>query len=118
MGAPAGDMFLKVSIQAHPHFTLDDADILYDLHLPPWDAALGAKATVPTLSGMVELSIAPGTGSGKKLRLRGKGLGSGKNKGDQLVRIAIDMHEPATPEARALWEKLRDLAGREAETGA
>ena len=72
---------------------------------------------MPTLSGMVELSIAPGTSSGKKLRLRGKGLGSGKNKGDQLVRIAIDVHDPATPEARKLWEQLRDLAGRKEESG-
>ena len=115
MGGPAGDMYLKVTIHSHPHFTLDDADIIYDLHLAPWDAALGAKVTVPTLSGMVELTIAPGTGSGKKLRLRGKGLGSGKSKGDLFVRIAIDVPEPATAEARSLWEQLRDKAGRKAE---
>lgn len=115
MGGPAGDMFLKVSIQAHPQFSLDDADVIYDLHLPPWDAALGARVTVPTLSGMVELKIAPGTGSGKKLRLRGKGLGGGKNKGDQFVRIAIDVPEAATPEAKELWEKLREVSGRKAE---
>lgn len=117
MGGPNGDMYLKVLIQPHRDFTLDDADILYDLHLTPWDAALGAKVTVPTLSGKVELNIAPGTGSGKKLRLRGKGLGSGKTKGDQFVRISIDVPEPATPEAQKLWEGLRELAGRKAEAG-
>lgn len=110
MGAQAGDMYLKVAIHPHSFFTLDDADVLYDLHIAPWDAALGSKATVPTLSGKVEIKIAPGTSSGKKLRLRGKGLGSGKAKGDQLVRIVIDVQEPPTPEARALWEQLRDLA--------
>ena len=109
-GGPAGDMYLKVAIQPHSDFILDDADITYDLHLAPWDAALGCKATVPTLSGKVELSIAPGTGSGKKLRLRDKGLGSGPNKGDQFVRIAIDIAEPATDETKSLWEKLRDLS--------
>lgn len=114
-GGPAGDMYLKVAIQPHPDFILDDADVIYDLHLAPWDAALGCKSTVPTLSGKVELSIAPGTGSGKKLRLRGKGLGSGKNKGDQLVRIVIDITEPATPEAKDLWEKLRDLSAKKAD---
>ena len=116
VGGPAGDMYLKVAIDAHPHFHLDDTDIIYDLHLTPWDAALGVVAPVPTLSGKVEIKIAPGTSSGKKLRLRGKGLGSGKNKGDQFVRIAIDMHEPGTPEARNAWERLRELAGRKAET--
>ena len=116
-GGPAGDMYLKVAIHPHPNFHLDDADIVYDLHLAPWDAALGAKVTVPTLSGKVEIKIAPGTGSGKKLRLRGKGLGSGKTKGDQFVRIAIDVHEPPTAEAKQLWEKLRELGGRSADNG-
>ena len=116
-GGQAGDMYLKIAIQPHPSFSLDDADVLYDLHLAPWDAALGAKVTVPTLSGKVELTIAPGTGSGKKLRLRGKGLGSGKNKGDQFVRIAVDVPEPATPEAKELWEKLRAISGRKAGNG-
>lgn len=114
-GGASGDMFLKVTVQPHPHFMLDDMDVLYDLHLPPWDAALGCQATVPTLSGKVELKIAPGTSSGKKLRLRGKGLGSGKTKGDQLVRITIDIHEPATEEAKELWQKLREIAVRTTE---
>ncbi|MDL2316431.1 J domain-containing protein [Desulfovibrio sp. OttesenSCG-928-A18] len=114
-GGESGDLFLKVGIRPHTLFSLDDADVIYDLHLAPWDAALGGKFTVPTLSGKVELSIAPGTGSGKKLRLRGRGLGSGKNKGDQLVRVFIDVQEPPTPEVRALWEQLRQLSERPAE---
>lgn len=114
MGGPAGDMFLKIAIEVHPLFHLDDADIIYDLHLSPWDAALGATLTVPTLSGKVELKISPGTGSGKKLRLRGKGLGSGKNRGDLLVRIAIDVPEALTPETMELWKKLREASGRKA----
>lgn len=113
-GGQPGDMFLKVTIQAHPHFLLDDLDVIYDLRLAPWDAALGATVTVPTLDGKVELKVKAGTGSGKKLRMRGKGLGSGKNKGDQIVRVNIDVNEP-DPEAAILWEQLRDLAGRKAE---
>jgi len=114
-GGPAGDMYLKVALHTHPHFHLDDTDIIYDLHLSPWDAALGVTATVPTLSGKVEIKVAPGAGSGKKLRLRGKGLGSGKSKGDQFVRIAIDVSEPATPEIKKQWEKLRELSRNKAE---
>jgi curved DNA-binding protein len=115
MGGPAGDRYLKVAIHPHAHFSVDDADVIYDLHLMPWDAALGGKVTVPTLDGKVELALKPGTSSGKKLRLRGKGLGSGKTKGDQLVRINIDAQEPATPEIRQLWEQLRDLSVRKRE---
>jgi curved DNA-binding protein len=110
-GAPAGDLFLKVNIAPHPEFCLDDTDVLYDLRLPAWDAALGTRVTIPTLAGKVELNVAPGTGGGKKLRLRGKGLGSGKNKGDQIVRIHIDVPTVLSSEMRGLWEALRNAAG-------
>ena len=109
-GGPAGDMYLKIAIAPHSQFTLDDIDVLYELPLAPWEAALGCKVHVPTLSGTVDLSIAPGTSSGKKLRLRGRGLGSGKNKGDQLVRITIAIPEAITPEAKDLWEKLAEVS--------
>lgn len=112
MGGPDGDLYLKVSISPHAQFTVDDATILYDLTLTPWDAALGCKAVVPTLDGNVELTIAPGTDSGKKLRLRGKGLGSGAHKGDQIVRIHITVPKAATPEEVKAWERLRELAGK------
>ncbi len=108
--AGAGDLYLKVAIQPHSRFSLDDTDVLYELPLAPWEAALGCKARVPTLDGAVDLSIAPGTSSGKKLRLRGKGLGSGSAKGDQIVRVSIAVPESPTPEEKSLWEKLRDAS--------
>ncbi|MDR2123868.1 MAG: J domain-containing protein [Desulfovibrio sp.] len=110
-GAPSGDLLLKVNIAVHPEFSLDDADVLYDLRLQAWDAALGVRVTIPTLAGKVELNVAPGASSGKKLRLRGKGLGSGKNRGDQIVRVSIDVPAAASQETRRLWEALRKAAG-------
>lgn len=109
-GGPAGDMYLRVKIAAHSHFKLDDADIMYDLALSPWEAVLGTKARIPTLSGDVELNVKPGTSSGTKMRLRGKGLGSGNSKGDQFVRISIVVPDKLTPEEKALWEQLRDMS--------
>lgn len=110
-GGKAGDMYLKISILPHRQFTLDDDDVVYDLKLAPWEAALGTKAVVPTLSGSVELNIKPGTSSGKKLRLRGKGLGSGNQKGDLLVRVGIAVPEADSPEVKELWEKLARATG-------
>jgi curved DNA-binding protein len=59
---------------------------------------LGAKVTVPTLGGNVELTISPGARSNQKLRLRGRGL-PGKTPGDQYVVLHI-MTPPADTEAR------------------
>ncbi len=109
-GGGNGDLYLRVQVAPHHDFSLDDADVIYDLNLAPWEAALGAKVRVPTLSGAVELNISPGTSSGKKLRLRGKGLGAGQAKGDQFVRIGIAVPDSLSPEEQELWTKLRDAS--------
>jgi curved DNA-binding protein len=109
-GGAAGDLYLKVHIAPDNRFTLDDADIIYDLALAPWEAVLGCKIRVPTLTGDVEIAIAPGAGSGKKLRLRGKGLGTGAAKGDQLVRISIAVPDTISDAERKLWQSLQDVS--------
>ncbi|SIN74022.1 DnaJ C-terminal domain-containing protein [Halodesulfovibrio marinisediminis] len=110
-GGPAGDLYLKVTIAPHHRFTLDGLNIILDLPLSPWEAALGTEVTVPTLDGNVSLRIAPGTGSGRKLRLRGKGLGGTSNKGDQFVRIKIVVPESATDKQKELWDELAKECG-------
>ena len=109
-GKPFGDLYLKVRLLPHKDFILDNNDIVYELNLAPWEAALGVKIRVPTLDKAVELSVPPGSGSGKKFRLRGKGLGSGEDKGDQYVRLNIRVPEQLETEERELWEKLAAIS--------
>lgn len=108
--AAPGDLFLHVSLLPHPKFTLDDNDVVYELPITPWEAALGAKVRVPTLDGEIELNIPAGSGSSKKFRLSGKGLGTGTGKGDQFVRLAIRVPQSLTNEEKELWKKLRDIS--------
>lgn len=107
-GGPKGDLYLRIKLQPHSVFKVQNGNILYDLPLAPWEAALGAKVKVPTLGGEVRMSIPPGIGSGKKLRLPGKGLGSGAKRGDQLVRIMIQTPADLSEKEKELWEKLAD----------
>ena len=58
------------------------------LPLAPWEAALGASVTVPTLVAPVQMQIPAGSQAGQKLRLRGRGL-PGKPPGDQYVQLKI-----------------------------
>jgi len=108
--AASGDLFLHVALLPHPKFSLDDNDVVYELPITPWEAALGAKVRVPTLEGEIDLNIPAGSGSSKKFRLRGKGLGTGTGKGDQFVRLAISVPPSLTDEEKELWEKLRDIS--------
>lgn len=109
-GGPAGDLYLKIRLRPHPQFKVKDDNVVFDLALTPWEAALGATVRVPTLDGAVEMKVPPGVSSGAKLRVRGKGLGTGGKRGDQLVRIMIHTPKTLTDEERRLWEEMARTA--------
>lgn len=112
-GIPRGerqpvDLFLRVHIAPHPTFKLDDADLLVDVPVTPWEAALGAKIDVPTLDGMVKMTLPPGTQGGKRFRLRGKGLPRiGGERGDLYVTIQVTVPPSLTPKERELFQELQ-----------
>jgi curved DNA-binding protein len=96
-GAPAGDLFLEIEFAPHRIFRVDGRDVILDLPLAPWEAALGASVSAPTPDGDVELTIPPGSAAGRKMRLKGKGI-PGKQPGDLYVVLQIAL-PPATSEA-------------------
>jgi|GEM_PF-1387394 len=85
-GENGGDALIKIHIEAHSLFTRDEDNIHLNLPITLKEAVLGAKVTIPTLTGKVALTIPPNTSSGKILRLAGKGV---TGKGDLLVKIEI-----------------------------
>ena len=105
-GGDAGDLYLKIKRAHNARFKVKDDNVVYDLHLAPWEAVLGTTVRVPTLDGAVEMKIPAGISSGSKLRVRGKGMGPAAKRGDQLVRIMIPSPTALTEEQRTLWEAL------------
>ena len=65
-GGPRGDLYLRVRMASHPDFRVEGGDLYYDLDLAPWEAALGAKVSVPLLSGALSIKIPPGTQNGQR----------------------------------------------------
>lgn len=111
-GGAAGDLFLNVRLERHPDFEVADADLIYDLPLAPWEAALGAKITIPTLEGQVAVRIPAGTAGGKKLRLRGQGLPRKKgDRGDLRAEVRIAVPETLSEKEKQLWEDLQAASG-------
>jgi curved DNA-binding protein len=96
-----GRTALIFRIRMRPHHLYEAAgkDVLIELPLAPWEAALGAKVAVPTLGGTVELTVPAGAQSGQKLRLRARGL-PGSPAGDQIVTIKL-----VTPAAQSAAHK-------------
>lgn len=111
-GGEPGDLFLNIRLQKHPDFRVEGADLYYDLELAPWEAALGAKKTVPTLAQSVSTKIAPGAESGQQLRLKGLGLPKRDGtKGDLYAVLTVRVPAAETATQKKLWEQLREAHG-------
>jgi molecular chaperone DnaJ len=105
-GAPAGDLFVTVQVEAHKLFGRSADDLTLTVPITFAEAALGTTLRVPTLDGSVALKIAPGTPSGRTLRVRGRGVqGRGRN-GDLLVTVEVAVPTRLDGEAREALEKF------------
>ena len=107
MGSKAGDLYLEINIAPHSHYRLEDKDIYLDLPIAPWEAAFGAKVTVPTLAGKINLTIPENAKSGQKMRLKGRGLPS-KESGDQFVVLQIVTPPAESDRAKKLYQEMQE----------
>ena len=101
----AGDLYLEVHIRPHDLYHLEGRDVTVTLPLAPWEAALGATVTVPTLGGSVQMRIPEKSRAGQKLRLRGRGL-PGDPPGDEYLQLSIALPPADSPKARAFYEQM------------
>lgn len=104
-GGSSGDLYFEIKILPHRLFGLDGRDVLLDLPVSPWEAALGARIKVPTLGGRVEMSIPGNSKPGKKLRLSKRGL-PGNPAGDQIIILQIVVPEALTEQDRELYRNM------------
>jgi len=106
-GAPAGDLYVHVTVAEDERFRREGADLVHVVSIPATEAMLGATLSVPTLDGERELQIEPGTQPGHEEVLRGLGLPrlGGRRRGNQ--RVVVEVLVPAN-----LGEEQRELAER------
>jgi curved DNA-binding protein len=108
-GGRDGDLYLDISLKAHPLYRATDHDLYLDLPLAPWEAALGATVEVPTLGGAVKLKVPAGTSAGQKLRLSGRGLPKPRGgAGDQFAVAQIVVPAQPSDAEQKLYEQLRE----------
>ena len=107
---PNGDLYLHIRLVPHPLFDVEGHNLVVTVPLAPWEAALGTKITVPTLSGKIQLTITPNSQSGQRLRIKGKGLKTKTGTGDLYALLKVVMPASANDEVKALWQTLSDKA--------
>ena len=116
-GAPAqgvgvnGDLYLRIRLIPHPLFDIEGHNLILTLPIAPWEAALGAKITLPTLSGKINLTIPSNSQSGERLRIKGKGLVHKHGTGDLFVALKIVNPKITNEDAKQLWSQLAKTAG-------
>ncbi|MBI5557796.1 MAG: DnaJ domain-containing protein [Deltaproteobacteria bacterium] len=104
-GGANGDLFIEVAFNQHRLFKVEKKDIYLELPISPWEAALGATVTVPTLGGNVDMKIPAGSQSGQKLRLKNKGL-PGQTPGDQFVVLKVVVPKATTEAEKEIYRKM------------
>ena len=114
MGAPDGDLLLKIEALPHPVFRRRGRDLLCDVPVAPWTAALGGAVRIPTLTGHAETRLPAGSSTGRKMRLRGRGLPNPKGAdGDLLAEVQVVVPKQLTDEEKTLFEQLKEASSFE-----
>lgn len=101
-GGSAGDLHVIVNVRPHPFFERDGFDVWCEVHVNIVQATMGDTLLVPTLDGKVRYDIPEGTQPGSVFRLKGKGIQNirSRARGDQLVRIIVDIPTKLNAEQR------------------
>jgi len=108
-GGPAGDLVLVVKVRKHPYFSIRGKQLHVRVPVTPLEAYSGAKVSVPTPEGSVQLSIPAGSQSGSKLRLRGKGIQQkDKPKGDLIAHLEIVVPNGHSEEVEEALKTVQD----------
>lgn len=107
---PAGDLLVRIRVKSHPNYRISGRDLEMDLEVPDFQAALGGKVELETLSGRIALQLPAGLTTGKKLKIRGKGLPrKGGGRGDLLVNIIVTVPQNLSEEQKELYRKLKNV---------
>jgi DnaJ-class molecular chaperone len=106
-GGKRGDLYLHVAVLPDPIFRQQGSDLHATLPVYPWEAALGAEVTAPTLTEPVKVKVPDGSKADSRLRLKGKGLPSATGgNGDLFLSLQIVMPTVMSEEERVLYERL------------
>lgn len=114
-GGPAGDLRVAINVRPHPIFERDGYNVWVEMHISFAAAALGCALQVPTLDGKVQYNVPAGTQSGDVFKLKGKGIQSLNNRGrgDELVRVIVDVPRNLNDRQKQLLRELDEALGNE-----
>ena len=115
-GGPAGDLYIFLSIGAHPFFQREGADLHCRVPVSMVTASLGGEFEVPTIDGgKTKVKVLEGTQSGRRFRLAGKGMPvlRSRQSGDMYVQVVVETPQKLTKKQRDLLAEFERLSSSE-----
>ena len=110
-GGKDGDLLVRIHIENDKKFTLNGVDLIKNLYVTPWEAALGTKLNISSIDEEILLYIPQGTQCGESLKLKEKGYLDGKGgRGDLIINIQIMNPTDITEEEKKLFEQLKKIS--------
>ena len=109
---PAGDVAVTVTVRPDPLFERDGFNIWCEVPITYTQAVLGDEITVPTVDGKVSYIVPEGTQSGTVFRLRNKGVSyvNGGGRGDQYVKVSIEVPKNLSSKQKELLKEFDKLS--------
>lgn len=107
-GGAAGDLYIRVHVRPDPKFVRQGNDIFTEEHVSFPQAALGATIEIDTLDGKKKIAVPDGTQSHQQIRLKQLGVPhvNSSHRGDQYVKIIVDVPKKLSRSAKKLLEEL------------
>ncbi len=115
-GGPAGDLYIFLSIDQHPFFQREGADLHCHVPISMVAAAVGGEFEVPTIDGgKTRVRVPEGTQSGRRFRLAGKGMPvlRARQSGDMYVQVLVETPQNLTKRQRELLAEFDQLSSKE-----
>ncbi len=106
-GIGGGNLYLRIEVEPHPFFQLQDSDVYCRLPVTPSEAALGSTIDIPTLDGTQRTTLPQGAQTGQVIRLVGRGYPIGQERGDLLLELEVVVPKRLSDREKALYEELR-----------
>jgi molecular chaperone DnaJ len=111
LGGPKGDLYVVIHEKEHPVFVRQGDDLLCEVPITFTQAALGAEIEIPTIKGRAKVKVPAGTQSHTIFRLRGQGIPRlrGGGRGDEHVRVVIDVPKRPSKKQREVLKQLAEV---------
>ena len=112
-GAPAGDLYIFLSIRSHKLFERDGADLHIEMPIEFTTAALGGSVDVPSIDASTSrIKVPEGTQHGRQFRLRGKGMSvyGRQDRGDLYVHTSVQVPSGLNAKQRELLKEFQDIS--------